>query len=193
MSAPEAPGGVRIRPCAIAVSELCAARGRSEEFAARSRQLGAPLPTIGHVAMRAAQLLLCIRPARWLLLEAHAHDAAAARDPHAWPLAADPGAVIDLSGGMEAFVLQGSRALECMARGCRLDLDPQQFPVGRTAATIMAQVPVTLASLPAGLLLLTPASTARHFHEWLVAAARPLGLVPQSSISMIDLCRSRVQ
>ena len=36
----------------------------------------------------------------------------------------------------------------------------------------MAQVAVTLAVLPAGVLLLTPSSTARHFQEWLAAAAR---------------------
>jgi sirohydrochlorin ferrochelatase len=39
---------------------------------------------------------------------------------------------------------------------------------------------VILVALGSGLLLLTPASTARHFHEWLLAAARPLGFEPPS-------------
>jgi hypothetical protein len=36
-------------------------------------------------------------------------------------------------------------------------------------------VPVVLAALPRGMLLLTPSSTAQHFAEWLETAARPFG------------------
>jgi hypothetical protein len=39
----------------------------------------------------------------------------------------------------------------------------------------MAQVGVIVARLPPGVLLLSPASTAQHFAEWLATAARPFG------------------
>ena len=52
----------------------------------------------------------------------------------------------------------------------------------------MAQVSVTLAALPAGVLLLTPASTARHFREWLTAAAAPFALAPYTEMSFPELC-----
>jgi len=44
-------------------------------------------------------------------------------------------------------------------------------------------VPVILVALAAGVLLLTPASTARHLREWLVATARPFGLIASSEVS----------
>jgi hypothetical protein len=36
-------------------------------------------------------------------------------------------------------------------------------------------VPIVIVALRAGLLLITPATTARHFQEWIARAARPFG------------------
>lgn len=185
--------GVRISPCAVAVLEICAARGRASGFIERSRGLGVDLPGIGSVAVHADQLILCTRPERWQVLSSPAGDASGEPAPGAWPAKAAPAAVIDLTGACAALWLQGAHARAVLARGCRLDLDPRQFPLGRAAATTMAQVPVTLASLADGMLLLTPASTARHVHAWLSATAQSFALVPQSPVSVADLCRSRMQ
>jgi hypothetical protein len=38
-----------------------------------------------------------------------------------------------------------------------------------------------------GMLILTPASTARHFREWLEGAARPFGLAPGAEVSVTAL------
>jgi len=81
----------------------------------------------------------------------------------------------------------GPQAREVLVRSCRIDLDPQAFPLGAACATIMAQVPVILVALASGLLLLTPATTARHVREWLLAAATPFGLMPSSETSLNDL------
>ena len=190
MSAPE---GVRISPCALDILEICGARGHTDELAAHAREGGMGLPGTGRVTIGAERLILCLRPERWLILTPPAsndRDEAIA----GWQQAgAALGAAVNLSAGFEALLLQGTRSVEVLARGCRLDLDPQLFPQGHAAATIMAQVQVSLASLPAGLLLLTPASTARHFSAWLSNAAQAYGLMPQSTISMADLCRSRMQ
>jgi sarcosine oxidase gamma subunit len=78
-----------------------------------------------------------------------------------------------------------------LARGCRLDLEPTLFPPGRAAATIIAQVPVTLAALASGMLLLTPATTGRHLRHWLAATARPFGLMPVTSVSVATLTGDR--
>jgi hypothetical protein len=81
-------------------------------------------------------------------------------------------------------------------QACRIDLDPLAFPVGTACATIMAQVPVILVALASGLLLLTPATTARHFHEWLVSASRLLGFEPPSQkhdAAVSDDCRGGEQ
>ena len=190
MSAPE---GVRISECALAILEICAARGRVDELAAYARSCGMELPGIGRVVNGAGRLILCVRPGRWLILTPPA-SASPDEAIAGWrPAGAALGAAVDLSAGCDAFLLQGTRTVDVLARGCRLDLDPQLFLQGHAAATIMAQVPVTLASLPAGMLLLTPASTSRHFAEWLSNAAQAYGLMPQSTISVADLCRSRMQ
>jgi sarcosine oxidase subunit gamma len=185
---------VRIDHCALDILEISAARGRARELAAYARERGLELPPTGraavcNVAAGAERLILCVRPNRWLIL---APPGAAAID--AWRQAGTAlAAAVDLSSGYEALMVRGTRTSEVLARGCRLDLHPQVFPPEHAAATIVAQVPVILASLPAGMLLLTPTSTARHFTEWLSAAARAFGLMPQSAISLADLCRSRTQ
>ena len=127
-----------------------------------------------------------MRPERWLLLSAPGAPAAAA---HTWQsLCSGQAAVVELSSALSAFLLAGVAARTVLTRGCRLDLDPELFRHGHAAATIMAQVSVILAALPAGVLLLTPASTAQHFREWLAAAAAPFALAPYTEMSFAELC-----
>jgi sarcosine oxidase subunit gamma len=92
-----------------------------------------------------------------------------------------------LSSGLAAMHLAGPQVRDVLARACRLDLDPQVFPPGSAAATVMAQVAVILAVLPSGLLLLTPTSTARHLREWLASTAKPFGLVSGADVTVAVL------
>jgi len=183
-----AADGLRIDTCVVAITEIGAARGRAAELRTRMRDI--VLPEIGRVAIDGQRLLLCVRPARWLVIASPGTtglDAASVE----WRQAGDALAgVVDLSAAYTAFLLQGLRRAEVLARGCRLDLDPQMFATGSAAATIIAQTQVHMAALPIGMLLLAPASLARHFSEWLAAAASPFGLMPQSSISVAGLCRN---
>ena len=188
MSTPEQAG-----EGTLALVELIARRGSSAEFVALAHTHGIELPAFGRVAANADQLALCVRPDRWLLLAPPSTAGAGAVHAGWQQDAAGLGVAIDLSSGFTALLLAGPRVREVLARSCRVDLDQQIFPAGHAAATIMAQVPVILAVLPAGMLLLTPASTARHFREWLAAAAKPFGLVPQSAISLAGLSGSENQ
>ena len=182
-----APDDFSIRCCTLDIAEICAARGRAPELAAAMRERGIGLPEIGRIAVGADRFVLCIRPARWLVMSAHdpsgARADAAAAAP--WRHAGDAlGASIDLSGAHTAFLLQGARSVEVLSRGCRLDLDPRVFSTGSAAATIIGQVQVLLAALPAGILVFAPSSLARHFRDALELAARPSNFVPQSMISL---------
>ena len=196
MSGPEHPGSpaqlaaVRVDECTMSVVEIIARRGRAGELVEIARGRGIELPAFGRVAYGLDHLALCVRPDRWLLLAPPAPAAASPYRVDGWESAAHAGAMVDQSSAFASLLLAGPRSREVLARSCRLDLDPLLFPVGHAAATIMAQVPVILAAVPSGLLLLTSASTARHFREWLAAATKPFGLMPQSLISMADLCRS---
>jgi heterotetrameric sarcosine oxidase gamma subunit len=183
VSAPES--GIRLASCAADMVEIAALHGRAPELENIAGARGLELPVLGRVGGTRDQLALCVRPARWLLLAPPAHSGATAA---LWQAAcARVGAAIDLSSGLAAMHLAGPQVREVLSRACRLDLDPQVFPPGSAAATVMAQVAVILAVLPSGLLLLTPTSTARHLREWLASTAKPFGLVSGRDVTVAAL------
>jgi heterotetrameric sarcosine oxidase gamma subunit len=177
--------GCGLASCALDIVELAAFRARASELSGIARGLGLELAAPGRVAAGSGLLSLSVRPGRWLLLlRPDLPGAQAAR----WQTAcAGVAAVVDHSSGLAALHLTGGPLREVLSRGCRLDLDPQVFPPGHAAATIMAQVSVILARLPAALVLLTPASTERHVREWLASTARPFGLVAGPDVTVAEL------
>jgi heterotetrameric sarcosine oxidase gamma subunit len=186
VSGPESvSAGVRLASCPADVVEIAALHGRARELERIAGARGIDLPVLGRVAVATDQLALCVRPARWLLLAPPAHSGATAT---LWSAAcARVGAAVDLSSGLAAWHLAGPQVREVLSRGCRLDLDPEVFPAGRAAATIMVQVSVILAVLPSSVLLLTPLSTARHLREWLASTAKPFGLVLRADVTVAAL------
>jgi heterotetrameric sarcosine oxidase gamma subunit len=171
-----------LAPCAADIIELAARGGRREMLETR---LAAALPACGALQVQAQRVILGHRPGRWLILSApEAPGSAADR----WRAACgDAAAVIELSSGLDVLHLAGAALREMLARGCRLDLDPALFPAGRVAATIIAQVSTILAALPSGMLILTPASTARHLREWLATAAQPFGFAARPALAFTAL------
>jgi sarcosine oxidase subunit gamma len=164
---------VQLACLAADIFEIAALRGVARELETLAAARGLALPALGHTAGTSNRLVLTVRPERWLLLAPPASPGAGAA---LWQAACAPVATaVELSSGLAALHLKGTQVRAVLARSCRLDLDPQLFPGGRAAATLMAQVPVILAALPAGWLLLTPCSTAQHLREWLAATAQPFG------------------
>jgi sarcosine oxidase subunit gamma len=185
VSAPEAiASGVRLARVELEVREWIAFDEPSLRRYASGAGIELAAPQRLHVA--ADCVTLSIRPARWLLLRAGGTTGAADS-----PVPSAAGACVELSSSLAAFLLSGPGAREVLARGCRLDLDPRVFPAGSAAATLMAQVAVTLGALAGGFLLLTPASTARHFEEWLTATARPFGVRAAGTLTFQELSGDR--
>jgi heterotetrameric sarcosine oxidase gamma subunit len=179
--------GVSLADCSADIVEIAALRTATPALreAVRTR-LAAVLPAHGRVSRDADRLTLSVRPERWLLLAPPAAAGVFAK------LCAEAcggsGAAVELSCALTALYVAGPAVRATLKRGCRLDLDPQHFGAGRAAATFMAQVPVTLAALPAGVLLLTPSTTGRHFREWLAGVAAPFGLTRRSNVTVAHLC-----
>ena len=183
------PTGITCASLPADIIELAALRERTQVLKALAARRGLALPSAGGIIAARGTLLLCVRPERWLLLTAPNAPGAALAD---WRAAgAGCAAVIELSSALTALHLTGPAVPDALARGCRLDLNPQVFPAGSAAATCMAQVPVMLAALPGGWLLLTPASTARHFSEWLGMSARAFGFVSSPSGTLASLSGER--
>lgn len=189
MSAPEVgagAAGVELGRLTAEVIEIVAFRERAPELEELAAARGVKLAGLGRIDVGSARLTLAVRPGRWLLLGPPAAPGASFL---AWQQAlAGRGAAVDVSAGLAVLVLGGSEVREMLARGCRLDLHAAAFPDGSAAATIMAQVPVVLAALTSRILLLTPATTARHMSEWLVSAARPFGLANRGETAINELC-----
>jgi heterotetrameric sarcosine oxidase gamma subunit len=188
VSAPEpAASAVRVARVQLNVREWIAFDEPALRHHASAAGIELAAPQGLHLA--AERLTLSVRPGRWLLVDAGGTAGAAGSAVPAPPSAA--GACVELSSALAALLLAGSGAREVLARGCRLDLDARVFPAGRAAATLMAQVAVTLAVLPRGFLLLTPASTARYFEEWLTATARPFGVRAPGTLTFQELSGDR--
>ena len=190
VSAPEAvsqgdAAGVTIGSCRVEVTELAALRGRAPALTALAASHGVALPPIGRAVASVEALVLGVRPDRWLLLTVPAAAGATAARWQA--LCAGAAVAVDLSAGLAALLLTGPDVRDVLARGCRLDLAADSFPPRHAAATAMAQVATTLVALPAGMLILTPASTARHLREWLLAIAQPFGLAQCTEVSVSTL------
>jgi len=191
VSAPEASaasastGDVQLCDYRADVVEIAAFRGRTRELETVAAARGLTLPGFGRVVTTAGWLTLCVRPERWLVMQAR--TAAGARAA-LWQAACAPaGTAVDQSSALSMLHLSGARARELLARSCRVDLHADNLPAGRAVATLMAQTAVIIAVLPSGLLVLTPSTTARHFREWLIASAKLCGLLPQSTVNSVEL------
>ena len=183
------PAGLLCAAVGADIIELAALRARTQVLKALAARRALSLPACGRSLSVRDTVVLCVRPERWLLLTPPLAPAAALAS---WRAAcAGCGAVVELSSALTALYLSGPAVREGLARGCRLDLHPEVFVPGSAAATSMAQVPVILAALPAGWLLLTPSSTARHFREWLATSARAFGLATSAGVTVGNVSGER--
>jgi sarcosine oxidase subunit gamma len=184
-AAPGTPAGLTSASLPADIIELAALRDRTHVLRALGARRGLNLPEFGRMAWAREMVVLCTRPERWLVLTAPGPPGATLslwRDAGAGCAAA-----VDLSSAFASLYLAGPAVREVLARGCRLDLQDEAFASGSVASTHMAQVAVTLAALPAGWLLLTPSTTARHFREWLTATAGPFGMASRTGVTVATL------
>lgn len=165
MSAPE-----RLRLDLVQVAPW---RGAEPAFMERLRAAGWEPPPFGRLWSAPGRFACSVRPGRWLLAaEPTAGSPIGALAKACEAVIGDAGAVTDLSAARSAWRVCDPEARGWLAAGCRLDLDPVAFPTDRAVVTLIAQVPVFLASSPDGWLLMAPSSMTEHIEGWLHHAAR---------------------
>jgi sarcosine oxidase subunit gamma len=177
--------GVTCAALAADIIELAPLRDRTHVLRALGARRGLSFPEFGRIATTRETVVLCTRPERWLVLTTPAPPGAALS--HWREACAGCAAPVELSSAITMLYLAGPAMREVLARSCRLDLHPDAFTEGSAAATHMAQVPVTLAALRSGWLLLTPSTTARHFRDWLTSTAGPFGLAAATGATVATL------
>ncbi len=157
---------------------LRARRDDPESRDALSLSLGMALPATCQTVHRNEQVLLGLGPDEWLLLCPKSVQTAE-------DLSASLGevfvAVTDLSDNYVTLFLRGPRALDLLAKGVPIDLDPEVFPPGCCAQTLMSKAEVILyrgveAAGDTYTLLCRP-SFAQYIFAWLEDAAQEYGLV----------------
>ena len=88
-------------------------------------------------------MAIWLGPDEWLLLADHGQSDALVADLQA-ALAGQFASVVDISAGQTVIRLCGPSALDVLARGCALDLDPSVFPPGACAQTLLARAQALL-------------------------------------------------
>lgn len=136
---------------------------------------GITLPEAGRSAEAPGATALWTHPGGWLM--------SAPRIEEGFLVAAIESAVeghatvLDQSHGRVTITIEGAMARAVLAKGCRLDLHPREFPPGRVAGTVIAHVNVLLHRPDERPLFeMTVASTlAEPFFHWLTDSAAEYG------------------
>ena len=116
-------GGVGLAACATDAVEIAALPGGVSALERAAAARGVSLPARGRIADAGDGLVLSVRPGRWLILASPATPAALAGALQEASLGC--GAAVDLSSALVALHVSGRATREMLARGCRLDLDPE--------------------------------------------------------------------
>src|SRR3954463_10756930 len=146
-----------------------ARRGGDVEALAQAA-LGLALPAPGHAALARDVAALWVQPRGWLLVSEDLALPARAK-----PLAA-VAALVEQSHGRAGFRLAGPAARAVLAKGCRIDLHPRVFGVGRVASTVIAHGNALLHQVgPEAFEIFVFSTLADHMADWLEAARAEFG------------------
>ena len=113
-------------------------RARPAAQQAAAAPLGFALPTTACRAVTAGhRAALWLGPDEWLLIDIDSTALAAA-------LAGLPHSLVDVSHRQSGLTVSGPHAMDALATGCPLDLDPAAFPVGMCTRTVFGKAAITL-------------------------------------------------
>lgn len=148
--------------------------GRSQRNAADIRIAGRPLP-LGANTWSGDDPVFCrTAPDTWFLLSAR-HPAADLMEAARAGCKRRFAAVTDVSDANVTLAIEGSQAVDVLARGCGLDLRDAIFGQDRCTRTRLAQLPVMVRRVNTERFeLLVDRSAAAWLQDWLLDAAAPM-------------------
>jgi len=132
--------------------------------------LGAALPErVAQTTGAGTHTALWLGPDEWLVVSSA--DSGHLVPDLAKALAADPGAVVDVSANRTTLELGGPFARQVLEKGCPADLHPRSFTPGNAITTTLGPVPVLLwQSAPSTYRILPRTSFADYAARWLLDA-----------------------
>ena len=147
-------------------------------LASVQRALGLALPPTPNTTTAGDGLLaVWLGPDEWLALAEHDQSNALVTDLKA-ALTGHAASATDLSAGQTVVRLSGPSALDVLARGCALDLDPSVFPPGACFQTLLARAQVLLIAVDDAptVDIIVRRSFAPYVAAWLQDSGRDFGL-----------------
>ena len=114
--------------------------------------------------------ILRLAPNEWLLV-------AGATSRWSEAISIEGATLTDISHGRVIILVSGDKVLDALAKGCPVDLHPDQFPPGMCVQTSIAKISVILHRGQSGdeYALYVPRSYAGSFWHWLTESAREYG------------------
>lgn len=132
--------------------------------------LGVGLPMRPNTLTRSAELdVLWLAPDEWLVVGAPGEQDRLAKSVHT-AIGSGFGSVVDVSAQRTTVLLNGPDALDVLAAGCSLDLDPDVFTEHSCAQTMVAAAPVVLSRRGGGVAVAVRSSLADYLARWLLDA-----------------------
>jgi sarcosine oxidase subunit gamma len=161
---------------------LRGAADHSGFVAATGQATGQQLPLQPNTFSHGPQRIFWQGPDEWLI-EAPVESAEALLASLHSALAGVDSSATDISGGIISLTLCGEHARDLLAKGCTLDLHPDEFKAGDCAQTGLAKANVLIARLaaPERYVLLVRRTFADYLVQWLHHAGREfdIGFVQQ--------------
>jgi sarcosine oxidase subunit gamma len=147
--------------------------GYSGFAAAAVQAIGQQLPLKPNTFSHGAQRIFWQGPDEWLIEAPQDRAEALLTSLHS-ALAGFDSSVTDISGGIISLALCGEHASDLLAKGCTLDLHPDDFKAGECAQTGLAKANVLIARLaePQRFQLLVRRTFADYLVQWLHHAGR---------------------
>ena len=177
----EAGAGVAIRECPP--RGRIDLRGDPDDprfVAAVSGVIGAGPPIAANTSRAGRDaVILWLGPDEWLIEVAAEAEAGVARSLED-ALSGLHASVAAIGDGGVGFSVSGPRAGDVLAKGMTLDLDPDRFPAGGCARSLLARIPVLLHRPGGGLAyeVTVARSYSEHARLWLEDAALEYGQSP---------------
>ena len=151
-------------------------RGNSDLLTSLCKQAGLEYPAKANTACtHGTQHALWLGPDEvMLLVEAGAESQLATSMQKS--LSGASGSIVDVTDGLCALSLSGKHVRDVLAKGCQIDLHPNQFGAGACAQTLLSHAGITLVCLDEDtFLLIGRTSFAAYIAAWLADASLEYG------------------
>lgn len=158
--------------------------GNARFVLAASRVIGAALPIAANTVARGGDnVVYWLGPNEWLIVTPSDREVGIVRELRE-VLAGEFVAVTEISGGQTVIALRGNAVRDLLAKGCPLDLHPDEFAVDHCAQSHLAKAPILVRRMNEKhhFEIVVRRSFADYLWNWLEDAGEEYGLAVEAVV-----------